>query len=113
MNLFKEDPLIGSWLSETIEEDGNLERVRLDFAKDGELVYTIICPEKIQKIFLIYWIKDGFLYTDQPSSPKEEKTAYILEQNGERLTLIYENDSPMHFTKLYYPRELGVRGSTR
>lgn len=98
MTIFKKDPLIGSWLNESSE----LEKIRMDFTEDGQLTYTIIYPDKTQKIFLTYWTNGGILYTDQPSSPKEEKTTYVITQNGEELILIYADELPMHFFKLNY-----------
>ena len=71
MSIFKSEPLLGSWISEPKANES--EKTQIDFGADGQLTYTIIFPEKEQKIFLIYWTENNILFTDQPSCPKEEQ----------------------------------------
>ncbi len=97
MTRFKTEPLLGSWVSEPKATQS--EKVRIDFTSGGQLTYTIIYPDKEQKIFLTYRTKNNILFTDQPSSPKEEQTDYIISNDGNRLTLVYD-DQLMVFLKI-------------
>lgn len=91
MNLFKVNPLLGSWISEPKNDDS--EQIRIDFTSDGQLTQTIIFPDKEQKIFLTYWTKNNILFTDQPSHPKEEQTDFIISHDGKKLTLVYDDET--------------------
>ena len=90
MSIFKVQPLLGSWISETKSDESELTRI--DFSSDGLLTYTIISSDKEQKIFLTYWTENNILFTDQPSNPKEEQTVFKISQDGKKLTLIYEDE---------------------
>jgi len=85
--------LEGIWLSD-MQDDAtkkSIGNVRLSFTKDGKLLYDIINSETIQKMNLIYWTSDGFLYSDQPSNPKQERTKYRFDNDG-TLILDYRGD---------------------
>ena len=97
MSIIKIEPLLGSWISEP--KANELERMQIDFTSDGLLTYTIIFPDKEQKIFLTYRTENNVLFTDQPSSPKEEQTSFIISHDGKTLTLVYD-DQPMIFLKI-------------
>jgi hypothetical protein len=76
--------LIGKWLS----EPGGGEDTALEFMEGGRLDYTIHGVEKDQKIFLTYRVENNTLITDQPSHPREERTPFILTEDG-KLVLVY------------------------
>lgn len=82
------DQLIGTWVSDPEDEEGIREfgRVTLEFEEDGQLTYTVHAPGKDQKMFLCFRVEGGHLVTDQPSAPREERTAYSIGPNG-KLTL--------------------------
>ena len=67
--------LIGTWES---NDNPTLGSTSVDFKENDTLTYTIHLEKKDQIINLVYWIKDDYLFTDQPSSPNIEKSkAYI------------------------------------
>jgi hypothetical protein len=82
--------LIGTWVSDPEDEEGirELGRATIEFTEDGRLIYVIHGEEKDQKMFLTYSADDGVLVTDQPSEPREERTAYSITSDG-RLTLSF------------------------
>jgi len=63
-----------------------LGRATLEFEDDGQLTYTLHAKESEQKMFLTFRVDGETLVTDQPSSPREERTAYSIGADG-RLTL--------------------------
>lgn len=85
--------IIGKWVTdhedkESINQFGN---VSLVFSTNGILKYIIHEDEKDQIIFLTYRIEGDFLITDQPSTPKEERTRFEITADG-HLVLYYEKD---------------------
>jgi len=70
--------LIGVWELEPDDVTSlNLYgKMILQFKKNGDLIYNIYEGDKIQKVLLTYDTKDNIIITDQPSSPKKEKTEY-------------------------------------
>lgn len=95
MKEFNSGLLLGSWISESKAEES--ERVQIDFRSGGQLTYTIILPDREQKIFLTYWTKHNILFTDQPSCPKEEQSTFIVSDDGKKLTLVYEGEAMIYF----------------
>lgn len=90
MNHNENEKLIGSWV--IIPEKNNIdlhEIIRLDFKKDGQLIYSIISKEKKQVILLSYRIENDILITDQPTQPQEERTKFLFISDN-RLMLEYE-----------------------
>lgn len=92
--MLEEKDLFGIWRSVSSREYGD---IIVEFKPDGSLIYTILEDGKRQIINLRYWIEDDYLCTDQPSSPKLEKTA--LRMDG--ADLIFDNGrTPIAFTKV-------------
>ena len=76
------DPLDGSGISE-------FGKTALEFRPDRSLVYTALEDTRTQVILLTYRVEDGALITDQPSAPREERTPFLLSDDGKELVLIY------------------------
>jgi hypothetical protein len=77
--------LIGRWRSDSADASGldSYGRTTLEFGADGSLVYTVYEPDRDQVILLTFRIEEpGFILTDQPSAPRQEKTAYEITQDG-------------------------------
>jgi len=51
----------------------------LEFGKDGRLTYSVDEGERRQIILLTYKVEGQTLVTDQPSSPRQERTRFALE----------------------------------
>jgi hypothetical protein len=83
-----QEQLIGTWVSDPEDVDGirELGRATLEFEEDGQLTYTAHAVGKDQKMFLTFRTEGGTLVTDQPSSPRQERTAYSIGSDG-KLTL--------------------------
>ncbi len=83
--------MIGRW--HTDPEDSNSLRdygdVTLNFTEDGRLIYTIHGEVKDEIMLLSYRVENQTVVTDQPSKPREERTAFSLTPEG-KLTLFYE-----------------------
>src|SRR5262245_12438977 len=82
--------LLGGWIVDPDDTQALAEfgRVELEFTADCRLVYTIDEGNRRQKIFLTYQAENGVIMTNQPSSPREERTAYTITAEG-RLVLDY------------------------
>jgi hypothetical protein len=65
--------------------------VELIFSDNGRLTYTIIGEKTDQIMLLIYKIEDGFLITDQPSSPTVEKKKFWITSEN-KLVLQYDEE---------------------
>lgn len=75
--MINKNDLIGIWTSDSTKELGD---ITLEFKSNGELVYSVKENDKKQVINLVYWLEGDYIYTDQPSAPKIEKTeAKIVE----------------------------------
>ena len=83
--------LLGRWLS----APGSAEKTSLEFREDGHLDYTIRSDEKDQKIFLTYRVENNTLITDQPSHPNEERTPFMLTEDG-KLVLVYGDQRSLY-----------------
>lgn len=83
--------LLGIWESDPcdvspIQQYG---QVRLHFFATGDLTYTI-CGDNVDQIINLTYIVDGnTITTQQPSSPREEQTKYVIEADG-RLALEHD-----------------------
>ena len=76
--------LLGTWRTDpndrwSLREYGD---VSLRFEKAGTLVYTVHLPNKEQVIRLAYRVSGNTLVTDQPSSPREERTEFFFTPDG-------------------------------
>lgn len=82
--------LIGKWRAESSDR-GSRERygdTTLEFRPDGKLVYTENIDNEKEISLLTYRVEDGFIVTDQPSAPRQERTAFELTSEG-KLILDY------------------------
>ena len=78
------DKLIGRWTTDPNDNDllGESGRVSLVFENDGKLTYIIHGEKKDEVIALTYRVEGGVVITDQPSAPREERTAFTLTPDG-------------------------------
>ena len=83
--------LLGKWLS----EPGSGEVTTLEFNEGSQLDYIIHGAEKDQKIFLTYRVENNTLITDQPSHPREERTPFVLTEDG-KLVLVYGDQRSLY-----------------
>jgi hypothetical protein len=83
--------LEGVWISDSEDETtrNSVGNVTMTFTKDGKLFYEVHEGDKVQRMNMVYWTNGDTLYSDQPSSPRQESTKYKIENNGS-LTLEYE-----------------------
>jgi hypothetical protein len=80
----EESVLIGTWRTDpndhwSLDAYGD---VSLCFEKEGRLVYSIHLPDRKQIMLLTYWIDGNCLVTDQPSSPRKERTEFFFAPDG-------------------------------
>lgn len=70
--------LHGIWTSDQSDETTkqSVGDVTMTFTEDGKLIYDTHEVGKTQRINMIYWTSGDTIYTDQPSSPRQEKTQY-------------------------------------
>ena len=83
--------LIGRWRTDP-EDAPSLEHygsVTLTFTREGQLIYTIHGEGKDEIMMLSYRVENQTLVTDQPSNPREERTAFTVTPEG-KLLLLYE-----------------------
>lgn len=76
--LYKDDPVYGK-----------AGAVSIEFHTNGRLNYKIEEESKINVVCLTYYIDGNELVTDQPSSPKKERTRFVINSDG-ILILEYE-----------------------
>lgn len=99
--------LLGRWVTDvsdttSIEDYGQSSLVFLD---NSSLRYIIHAEGKDEIIILTYRVEDGFLITNQPSEPREERTSFTLTSDG-KLVLDYGG------SKSLYVRETQAKGSS-
>ena len=87
-----EQQLVGKWRSDPEDPDAIQEYgdVSLDFSSSGGLAYTVHGEDTRQIMLLTYRVEGDVLITDQPSSPKEERTRFEITPSG-KLVLLYEH----------------------
>ncbi len=93
LNDSRDKLLFGEWNALHNES----ENVKMCFYPDGSLVYQIISNDKTQIMNLTYYTKNGFIISNQPSKPKEERTKYYFENNYSVLCLEFDGE----LTKFY------------
>lgn len=83
---------LGTWETDALDRESlrKFGRVTLEIKVNGRLIYTIHEQNKEQKIFLKYGTENGTLVTDQPSTPREERTPYSITPDG-KLVLTHGN----------------------
>lgn len=82
--------LFGTWISDQTDEitQQTLGAVTMIFTSSGELTYKIKESEKIQVINMTFWTENHYIVSNQPSSPRKERTRFIL--NDDRLILEFD-----------------------
>lgn len=91
--------LFGKWrLQHSQQNLPAAEDTVAEFSPDGALTYSITNDGKTGIIKMTYRVEGGFIFSDQPSSPREEKTAYRIDPDGS-LILIYDSQ-PSRFLKV-------------
>jgi hypothetical protein len=92
MNTVRHDDLLGVWHSDPTDSLGQrvMGRATLEFRSDGTLRYTAHEAYADQVSILTFRIENGWLITDQPSSPSVEKTRIEISPQGQ-LILEYDN----------------------
>jgi hypothetical protein len=74
--------LIGCWqLVQPTEDAGDLAEA--DFRADGRLFYSVLSGDRWQIMKLGYEVDGCVLVTDQPSSPRKERTRFAFAEGGE------------------------------
>jgi len=76
--------LVGTWVVDRTDTRAlaELGDVVLEFQDDGRLTYTIRGQTTDQIILMQYKVEGDVIVTDQPSSPRVERTAYALSPDG-------------------------------
>ena len=79
--------LLGRWISDPRDSASLADPVSLEFLDDGSLTYTLHGGEKNQVMLLQFYTDGENIITDQPSSPREERTPYSFSADGALLLL--------------------------
>ncbi len=73
--------ILGVW--ETDPDDAqtlrNFGKNRMTFSSDGRLVYDAFVGIKIQRMNLVFYTENGWIISNQPSHPREERTKYYFD----------------------------------
>lgn len=88
------EDLLGSWHSAPGDETGEARygRATLHFRDDGRLTYsTNEEGGREQRIELTFRVEHDAIVTDQPSSPRQERTRFSIEE-GNRLSLWFQGE---------------------
>ena len=81
--------LIGCWHLETADPALEMtEPAEIEFKPDGQMVYSIDAGTRWQIMRMTFRVDGSELVTNQPSTPKEERTAFLLD-GANRLVLDY------------------------
>ncbi len=73
--------LVGCW--QLIEAEGQpYEPAEADFRDDGRLYYSVLSGDRWGIMKLRYRIEGDTLVTDQPSSPRVERSRFVLAPDG-------------------------------
>jgi len=70
----------------------------MEFQSGGTLLYTITEDQKTQIIRLTYKVEGATLITDQPSSPRLERTTYAFQSDD--VLLLEHSDGRAWFQRL-------------
>lgn len=89
-NLFKSkskintpDRLYGKWNLTRAEGDLDLGKgVTMELRRNGSLDYCIDAGNKMQIMKLTFRVEGNMIFTDQPSAPSEQKTAFSFNEEG-------------------------------
>ncbi len=89
--------IVGKW--EHLNTDSDIkenDKITIEFDDHNNLTYYINSNDKIQKILLQYEIKGDVIVTDQPSSPRIEKTKFKFDDDHFTLVLYFENKKSLY-----------------
>jgi hypothetical protein len=78
-----DERFVGTW--RLLKADGGVdvgEAVTMTFTADGKLVYVIHQKESDQIMNLFYMVNGNYLITNQASEPREEKTLFDFDSDG-------------------------------
>jgi hypothetical protein len=91
--------LTGNWVVDSDDKHAMAElgNVLLEFDGNGNLNYVIRENGKDQIMLMTYEVDGCILVTDQPSSPRTERTAFSISTDG-ILTLRFGGE-PFHFKR--------------
>ena len=80
----------GRWVTDPSDAEGirRYGKVVLVFRPDGTVTYSILESRRERVILMTYRVEGSEILTNQPSSPREERTPYILTSDG-KLVLSY------------------------
>ena len=94
-------PLLGTWRTDPNDRSSPREygEVSLRFEKDGILVYTVHLPNKEQIMRLTYRVDGNTLVTDQPSSPREERTEFFFTPDGRLAVKNAGSETPTFYVR--------------
>ena len=62
--------------------DGQAEPTEADFRADGRLHYSVLSGDRWQIMKLVYRVEGNVIVSNQPSSPREERTRFTLQVDG-------------------------------
>ena len=90
MNQKLKAQLIGDWVVDPTDPESirRYGKVSMSFTEGGQLIYRIHSGGGTDIMLLTYLVQDNILVTNQPSEPREEKTAFSITPDG-KLTLVY------------------------
>lgn len=89
MSRHEMEKLLGLWRSDPNDLNSLREYglITMEFKHDGTLIYTIHEKHKEQKSLLNFKVENNIIITDQPSSPRIERTPFMFTTDG-KLVLI-------------------------
>ena len=73
--------LLGCWQLVRSADDPS-EPAEADFRADGQLFYSVLSGDRWQVMKLLYEVDGEVLVTDQPSSPRKERTRFAFGGDG-------------------------------
>jgi hypothetical protein len=82
--------LFGNWTSDPNDETTKqtIGDVTMTFTPAGRLTYKIKELEKVQIINMSFWTEGEYIISDQPSTPRKQRTRFSFED--EKLMLEFE-----------------------
>lgn len=93
--------LFSSWISDLTDETTarHLGDVTMTFTSSGLLTYKIKESDKVEIINMTFRTEEEYIISDQPSSPRKERTRYcvdseklILELEGQQTKFLKSTD---------------------
>ncbi len=77
--------LFGIWKTDPDDDwsQRNYGDVSLEFTPDGRLIYTVRSSAGDNQVILLsYRMEDNWIITDQPSSPRQERSEFFFTADG-------------------------------